>query len=104
MPRQISDTRLEKPWNVQEEPVENVPETPKNSLERCKEIREETKIRPPEMVQEDWKKTNQVFQKPRLQHQQGTNIYNGHLIDESWSPFSSVALFFCDSRGLSDVF
>lgn len=67
------------------------------------EIREETKSTPPEKVQEDLRKTNQVFQNQGVQQQQGPNIYNGHLIDESWSPFSSVALFFCDNQGLSDV-
>lgn len=100
-PRRTSDTKLEEAWNVQEEPLEKVPETPKSSPERWMEIQEEMKSRPPEKVQEDWRKTNQVFQDPGLQQQQGTNICNGHLTDESWSPLSSVALFFCE--GLCDV-
>lgn len=74
--------------------MEKVPETPKSSPERYMEMREEMKSRPPEKVQEDLKKTNQVFQNPRVQQQRGTNICNGHLIVKTWSLFSSVALFF----------
>lgn len=63
------------------------------------EMREEMKSKPSEKVQEDLKKTNQeasnqeVSKNPRLQQQQGTNICNGHLIVETFSLFSSVALF-----------
>ena len=79
--------------------MDNVTETPKSSPEKCMEIGEETKSTLPEKVQEGMRKTKQVFQNERLQHQQGTNICNGHLIDESWS----LALYFCDSHRLSDM-
>lgn len=63
------------------------------------EMREEMKSKPSEKVQEDLKKTNQevsnqeLSKNPRLQQQQGTNICNGHLIVETFSLFSFVALF-----------
>lgn len=77
------DTRLEfqeelpEKHNVQEETRSKVLE--KSTPERCMKMLEEPKSRPTKIVQEDLRKTNQVFQTKSIQQQQGTNISTSYL-------------------------
>lgn len=74
------DTRLDfqdefpEKHNFQEETLSKVLEKSKSTPERCLKTLEELKSRPTKNVQEDLRKTNQVFQTKSIQQQKGTNL------------------------------
>lgn len=61
----------DKPWGVQEEPLQEVLETAKSPPQSSMALIEETDSRPPEEVHGDLTEANQLFQAQSLQQHRG---------------------------------